>query len=534
MKPLPPTGPSEFYLRKRRLAMVFAGVSVSLLLVSVLMNFSLETFARPRVAADADRLRFVWEVTVHAEEAPATRMLETDLDLRPAGKAARLEGNASAVLADGDETLLFFGPHYTLVKAGTTVRGAALDQVWRVDAAIRDPGRKADWIFGVHAGKILARRRELGTFSEPQVVADSSTADRIVASVDGTAGPLVAWRERGSGTVKTALYDGRGFVPRGEFRIGPVALWDVALCGPRVLLVTYHREDKTFSSVGLRLSCCEGCPNPRPPETFRFPDPHLFLGKVVGGVAVAAAGDRLAVFLTRWTVAQAATAALDVPGGAPTPLTVIHQVPGWQTFLTGVLLPVSMLFFSFSLVFLGYTLLRERSQFVLEKLTPVATEGPAPAAILQRAMAFILDLLILLPLFGLLFLLYDLSPDMDVDPSDPAYWMMAGALSGLQIVYGAVMEGLFGWTVGKKIIGIRSVAQDGSRLGLRGAVLRNVARVVDASFPLGMFVGMSLIMASRRRQRLGDLLGRTLVVEDRPRPDRGPRPARELAGTRDR
>jgi uncharacterized RDD family membrane protein YckC len=515
MRTHPPPGPSEFYLRKRRLAIVFAGLSVSLLIVSIAVNFNLETFGRPRVAADVDRLRFVWEVAVHAEEAPGTRVLETDLELRPSAPAARLGGGASAVLVSGEETTLFFGPRYTVVKNGATVRGAVLDQPWEVKAAARDPGRQADWIFGVHDGKLLARRRELGTFSEAQAVADASSVERLVACVDGPAGPLVAWRERGSGTVKTALFDGRRFAPRGDFRIGSVELWDVALAGPRVWLVTYHREDKTFSNVGLRIRCCEGCADPRAEQTLRFPDPHAFLGKIVGGVAVAAAGDRLAVFLTRWTVVQAAWAPLDAPGGAPTPLAILHQVPAWQTF-PGVIFPATMLFFSFSLVFLGFTLLRERSNFFLERLTPVATDGPVPAAILQRAMAYILDLLILLPPFAFLFLAFELAPDMRVDISDPAFWVMAGTLAALQAVYGAVMEGLLGWTVGKKIIGIRTTARDGSRLGLRGALLRNLARFVDASFPLGMFLGMSLIMATRRRQRLGDLLADTVVVEDRP------------------
>lgn len=523
MKIPPLPGPSEFYLRKRRLAIVFAGLSVSLLLVSVVVNFTVETFSRPRVAADVDRLRFVWEVTVHTEDAPGTRVLETDLELRPAAAAARLGGGASAVLADGVETTLFFGPRYTVVKDGSTVRGAVLDQPWEVKAAVRDPARKADWIFGVHEGRLLARRRELGAFSEAQAVADTATVERVVACVDGPAGPLVAWRERGSGTVRTALYDGRRFAPRGDFRIGPVELWDVALAGPRVLMLTYHREDKTFSNVGLRLRCCEGCPAPRAEETIRFPDPHVFLGKLVGGVAVAAVGDRLAVFLTRWTAVQAGWMSIDVPGGAPTPLAILHQVPAWQTF-PGILFPVTMLFFSFSLVFLGFTLLRERNQFVLEKLIPAATDGPIPAAILQRAMAFILDLLILQPVFAFVFLAFELAPDMRVDAADPAFWLLAGTLAGLQVVYGAVLEGLLGWTVGKRIIGIRTVARDGSRLGLRAALVRNLLRLVDASFPLGMFLGMSLIMATRRRQRLGDLLADTLVVEDRAEPSAKPAP----------
>src|SRR5688572_19806267 len=247
---LPQTpGPSEFYLRKRRLAFLFAGLSVTLLLVNLVVGFFIETYERPRASASADGFRFIWTSRNHDEDHPVTRVVETDPELRLRAPAVPLGGDATAVLAGGEETLLFFGARYSVVKGGTTVRGASLDQPWTVAAAVRDPSRGADWLFGQHLDKIVVRRRELGTFSEPLPVADSSSAERIVACVDGPSGPLVAWRERGTGVVKLALYDGRGFVPRGEFKIGATQHWDVALAGPRVLLVTYDREDRTFRSV---------------------------------------------------------------------------------------------------------------------------------------------------------------------------------------------------------------------------------------------------------------------------------------------
>ncbi len=515
-----PARPSEFYQRKRRLAIVFAGLSVALLVASAAIGFTIERGDRPRVAVDGDRLRFVWSIESSDLDDPGTRILETDLDLKPQGPGSRFGGDATAVLPAEDSTLLFFGPSYSVIKGGSSVLRVTLEQPWAVQAAVRDPQRRAGWIFGHHQGKVVARRRELGTFSEPLIVAESPGVDRIAACVDGAAGPLVAWRERGSGTVKLALFDGHAFAPRGEFKLGAASQWDVALAGPRVLLATYERADRSFSSVGLRLRCCEGCPSPREPSLLRFPDPALFLGKAVTGLAVAAAGDGLAVLLTRWTVVQAATAPLEGPGR---PLALLHQEAAWRT-AGGVLIPFTTLFFSFSLVFLGFALLRERNQFILEKLTPPATEGPVPAAILQRAMAYILDLLVLLPLFMMLALTLDLSPDLEPDPSDPAFWILGGTGAALQVLYGLLMEGTLGWTLGKRIIGLRVVRLDGSRLTPGRALLRNLTRPLDAGFPLGVFVGMSLLMTTRRRQRLGDLLARTMVIEDRPAPPHSPRP----------
>ncbi|HEX7900441.1 MAG TPA: RDD family protein [Planctomycetota bacterium] len=520
------TGPSEFYLRKRRLAFLFAGLSVTLLAINLAVGFFIETYERPRASASADGFRFIWTSRNHDEDNPVTRVVETDHDLRPLAPAAQLGGDATAVLAGGDDTLLFFGARYSVVKGGTTVRGAALDQPWAVAAAVRDPARGADWLFGQHQDKLVARRRELGTFSESFPVADSAPAERIVACVDGPSGPLVAWRERGTGVVKLALYDGRAFAPRGEFKIGATQHWDVALAGPRVLLVTYDREDRTFRSVGLRVRCCPDCPAPRPDVLLRFGDPILFIGKLVTGVAAAAAGDRLVVAVTRWTSAQAASVSLDLQSGEAGKLKQLHQEPRWRTFL-GMLFPFTMLFFSFSLVFLGFTLLKERNQFVLEKLTPAATDGPPPAAILQRAMAFILDILVVFPVFGFIAQAFDLSPDEYTGPLDPSAWPLWGMLAATHAVYGLVLEAIFGWTPGKRILGLRVAGVDGTRAPLQAIALRNVVRLIDAVFPLQLFLGMSFIMATRRRQRLGDLLAKTMVVEDRPVPAPPARPRKE-------
>ncbi len=510
-----PARPSEFYQRKRRLAIVFAGLSVALLVASAAIGFTIERGDRPRVAADGETLRFVWSIRSSDDDSAGTRLLETDLELRPRGPGARLGGDATAVLPTEKETLIFFGPRYKVVRGGTDDNYLELEKPWAVEAAVRDPQRRAGWIFGHQEGKVVARRYELRTFSESLAVAASPGIDRMTACVDGAAGPLVAWRERGSSTVKMAIFDGLAFVPQGEFKIGAAALWDVALVGPRVILATYDRADRTFTSVGLRLRCCEGCASPREPSLLRFPDPDFFLGKVVTGFAITAAEDGLAVLLTRATAVQAATAPLDGPGR---PLVLLHQEAAWRT-AGGVLIPITTLFFSFSLVFLGFSLLRERSQFILEKLTPAATEGPVPAAILQRAMAYILDVVAILPLFVAMTLALDLAPDLEPNPSDPAFWMFLGAGAAVQAVYAFLMEALFGWTLGKRIIGLRVVRLDGTRLGVVGALLRNLIRPLDAGIdPLTPFVGMSLLIATRRRQRLGDLLARTMVVEDRPAP----------------
>ena len=81
------------------------------------------------------------------------------------------------------------------------------------------------------------------------------------------------------------------------------------------------------------------------------------------------------------------------------------------------------------------------------------------------------------------------------------------------------MEATFGWTVGKKILGLRVAGFDGSKLTFRGALVRNLLRPLEVNLTMGL-LGVLFMVNSPRRQRLGDRLARTLVVQERP-------PARE-------
>jgi uncharacterized RDD family membrane protein YckC len=86
---------------------------------------------------------------------------------------------------------------------------------------------------------------------------------------------------------------------------------------------------------------------------------------------------------------------------------------------------------------------------------------------------------------------------------------------GALLVYAAVAEGVWGRTLGKYLLGLEVVrARDGDPCGWRGALIRSLLRPLDLVF-LGM-PGALLVMVSRRRQRLGDILGGTLVVRRLP------------------
>lgn len=77
--------------------------------------------------------------------------------------------------------------------------------------------------------------------------------------------------------------------------------------------------------------------------------------------------------------------------------------------------------------------------------------------------------------------------------------------------YFIVLEGLFGQTVGKKIMGIMVVRTDGSQITMGASVARNLLRIVDgiASYALGLVV----MLMSDKPQRIGDHVADTIVVK---------------------
>jgi uncharacterized RDD family membrane protein YckC len=87
-----------------------------------------------------------------------------------------------------------------------------------------------------------------------------------------------------------------------------------------------------------------------------------------------------------------------------------------------------------------------------------------------------------------------------------AFWLLVA----LAVGYYAVCEAATGATLGKRMVGIRVVSEDGERLTFGAAVVRNLLRLVDCLF--FYLVGAIFALTSPRGQRLGDRAAHTLVV----------------------
>ncbi|GGA82795.1 RDD family protein [Ornithinibacillus halotolerans] len=81
--------------------------------------------------------------------------------------------------------------------------------------------------------------------------------------------------------------------------------------------------------------------------------------------------------------------------------------------------------------------------------------------------------------------------------------------------YFFIAEYFFGGrTVGKKLIGIRVIQENGHSTTLLSSLIRNLLRIIDM-LPVGYFVGMLFVFFHSKHKRLGDIVAGTIVVHER-------------------
>ena len=86
----------------------------------------------------------------------------------------------------------------------------------------------------------------------------------------------------------------------------------------------------------------------------------------------------------------------------------------------------------------------------------------------------------------------------------------------IYLAYFVVLEGLWSRTLGKYFQGLVVRKLDGSCCDWKAALIRGGLRIVEVNpLLLGGIPAGLVVIASERRQRIGDLLAGTLVVSDR-------------------
>lgn len=135
----------------------------------------------------------------------------------------------------------------------------------------------------------------------------------------------------------------------------------------------------------------------------------------------------------------------------------------------------------------------------------------------SRFAAFTLDVLIQVAVFVVVVLGVGAATE---NGGQTAHLVAAGVLSATAILdfigYFILCELLWsGRSIGKRASGTRVVRLDGAPVGFWASLLRNLMRLIDMMPSFVYLVGSVLILATPKNQRLGDILGGTLVIRER-------------------
>ncbi|MFT5122767.1 MAG: putative RDD family membrane protein YckC [Kiritimatiellia bacterium] len=142
--------------------------------------------------------------------------------------------------------------------------------------------------------------------------------------------------------------------------------------------------------------------------------------------------------------------------------------------------------------------------------TPEGVEFSLPlAGPVSRMLAVLIDSIILIAVHTMLSQvltpLFLLAPDM-------ARLLTAMLFFLLGFAYFIIQEWQYkGQTIGKRMMRIRVMDEQGLRLQFSQVTVRNLFRVLDA-FPVFYLVGGITVMLNRHGKRLGDLVANTIVV----------------------
>jgi uncharacterized RDD family membrane protein YckC len=159
--------------------------------------------------------------------------------------------------------------------------------------------------------------------------------------------------------------------------------------------------------------------------------------------------------------------------------------------------------------------------------------GLRRAGFWPRFFAYIIDLIIFGIILGIIlgmisapFLLFfpgqfnfhflDQDSSIFSEPSGPVAILLSFIIGtttfiGL-ITYFIVIEGRFGTTPGKMIMGLRVLREDGTKIGFVESIIRNIPKVVGNSVFLVIDALLMLLVFNKDKQRGFDKIARTIVV----------------------
>jgi uncharacterized RDD family membrane protein YckC len=138
------------------------------------------------------------------------------------------------------------------------------------------------------------------------------------------------------------------------------------------------------------------------------------------------------------------------------------------------------------------------------------------AGLVERAIAAIIDQILIGIVTGILIALGIGGASFALSTGNPAEAIAAVftvmiITTVLWILYFTVLEGSSGQSLGKRVMHIRVVREDGAPMDMVTAFVRNLLRIIDY-LPTIYILGIIMILLSNDRQRIGDMAAKTVVV----------------------
>jgi uncharacterized RDD family membrane protein YckC len=150
--------------------------------------------------------------------------------------------------------------------------------------------------------------------------------------------------------------------------------------------------------------------------------------------------------------------------------------------------------------------------------TEIRIAGHRLARLGDRLLAVVLDMAVIMAIFAVIGMWTAVKwgglSESGFSVEGIAAWVTIGLTMVFALLYYWLLEGVFGATLGKGMVGIQVRGAAGGTCGLGPSLVRNLLRIVDALFLY--LVGFLVAIFSRLRQRVGDHLARTVVVEKNP------------------
>ncbi|MFP8952849.1 RDD family protein [Natrialbaceae archaeon A-arb3/5] len=125
----------------------------------------------------------------------------------------------------------------------------------------------------------------------------------------------------------------------------------------------------------------------------------------------------------------------------------------------------------------------------------------------QRFLAFLVDSVILGLISGVLVVIGALLGEI-------GFLLMSVVVLAVSITYILLLEGIYGYTPGKYLLGLVVVKSDGSDCTIGASILRNLALIID-NLPFAYIIGIALILITDENKRVGDFVADTVVVKQR-------------------